>query len=245
MENLPDIEKLKQEQGYDKMAKVVLGWGKRVLEENEKLKSEVERLKEEKFDWYEEEYLKPIPENTPEQQKIKILTWRLWKAKEANKSLRQSSDATIENLNKSIKEWREKYHQAITFEYDGTSFEGLITFAHNVRNYLLSGLRHMKSCAKCLEKTCPDDIKYKKDKDGKFIKEIEKLGNDTYIWTGYEEYPSEEYLKNWGICIGKMIKALELKEKYDRTGNVVTEKDKQLINEGIELLIRYQDSFFY
>ena len=63
------------------------------------------------------------------------------------------------------------------------------------------------------------------------------------MWTGYEEYPKEEYLKNWGICISKMIKALELKEKYD--GKELQKRDKDLITEGMELLIKYQDSFCY
>jgi hypothetical protein len=103
----------------------------------------------------------------------------------------------------------------------------------------------MKSCSKCLEKTCPDEIKYKTDKNGDFIKIIESLGNDTYIWTGFEEKPKEEYLKEWGTILNKMIKALELKEKYSEKDYDLTKQQKDIIAEGMELLIKYQDSFFY
>ena len=106
----------------------------------------------------------------------------------------------------------------------------------------------MKSCSSCLDKTCPGDIKYLKDDNGEFVRRIESLGNDTYVWTGYEERSKEESRKEWGAILGKMIKALELKEKYFEKyfeSGSPSEKEKEIIREGMELLIKYQDEFIY
>lgn len=245
MENLPNIEELKLENGTMKMASKVLAWGKKLTEENERLKSELERLKEEKFNWYERENLLPLPDDMPNEKKIKNLTWRLWQAKKANKQLRQTFDAVIEKTNQEKKVIEERYRKAVRFEYDDKSFEGLLDFSHNIRQYLLSGLKHMKSCSSCLDKTCPDDIMRKKDENGEFIKKIESLGSETYIWTGYEEKPKEEYRKEWGTILSKMIRALEIKERCFEKEFTMTDKEKAEVKEGMELLVKYQDEFLY
>ena len=179
------------------------------------------------------------------ERKVKILEKRLHDSKQKNREEKLKLKYDLEQKEKDIESWREKYDQAITFEYDGTSFEGLLTFAHNVRHYLLSGLRHMKSCSSCLDKTCPNDMRYKKDKNGEFAKKIVSLGNNSYMNVGYEDRPVEESRKEWGSIISKMIRALELKEKYQCRSYDMSEKEKRDVNEGMELLIKYQDEFLY
>lgn len=251
METLINLDEMEKAYDTNEVARMVFNWGKRILQENDELKKELERLKENKFNWYERENLLPLPDDMPVEKKIKNLTWRLWQAKKANKQLKQTSDATIEKLNTELKDLRDKQVKATKFEYDETSGDGLIYFSSNIRTYLLSGLKHIKSCSKCLEHTCPNEFRYKKDENGEFIKKIESLGSETYMWTGYEEVPREEYLKEWGSCIGKMIKALELKEKYFDNSDwyLLNDKDKEKnekkIKEGMELLIKYQNEFFY
>ena len=181
--------------------------------------------------------------------RIKILEKRLHDSKQKN---REEKLKLKYDLNKAIeygREQRDKAIEATKYNYDPTKIESgdyLIHFAHNIRAYLLSGLKHIKSCSKCLDHTCPNEIRYKKDKNGEFIKHIESLGSDSYIWTGYEEVPREEYLKEWGSCVSKMIKALELKEKYfESCKAVIPESDEKKIAEGMELLIKYQNEFMY
>ena len=239
-----NLEELKKEEPIN-VVRTVLGWGLSLINENKMLREELDRLKNNKFNWYEKENLIPISEDTPEEKKIKVLTWRLWQAKKAHKEYKQRIEAKLESLNKDREKAEERYRKAVRFEYDDKSFEGLLEFSHNIRQYLLSGLKHIKSCSKCLDHTCPDEIRYKKDENGEFIKEIESLGSDSYIWTGYEEVPREEYLKEWGSCVSKMIKALELKEKYFCEEYNMSNQDKKIIKEGMELLIKYQDEFIY
>ena len=244
METLINLDEMEKAYDTNEVARMVFNWGKRILQENDELKKDLERFKENKFNWYERENLLPLPDDMPVEKKIKNLTWRLWQAKKANKQLKQSSDATIEKLNKELQDLRDKQIKATKFEYDETSYDGLIYFSNNIRTYLLSGLKHMKSCVRCLEHTCPAEIRYKKDENGKFIKKVESLGSETYIWTGYEENP--DYIKDWGTILNKMIKALELKEKYfESCKAVIPESDEKKIAEGMELLIKYQNEFMY
>ena len=183
--------------------------------------------------------------------RIKILEKRLHDSKQKN---REEKLKLKYDLNKAVeygRKQRDKLIKATKFEYDETSGDGLIYFSNNIRTYLLSGLKHIKSCAKCLEHTCPNEFRYKKDKNGEFIKKVESLGSNSYIWTGYEEVPREEYLKEWGSCVSKMIKALKLKEKYFDSSDwyMLNDKDKEKIEEkikeGMELLIKYQNEFLY
>jgi hypothetical protein len=239
-----NLEELKKEEPIN-VIKTVLGWGLSLINENKMLREELDRLKDNKFNWYEKENLIPTPEDTPEEKKIKILTWRLWQAKKSHKEYKQKIEAELESLNKDLKKVDERYRKAARFEYDDKSFEGLLDFSHNIRQYLISGLKHMKSCSACLDKTCPYDISRKKDENGEFIKKIESLGSESYIWTGYEEKPKEESRREWGTILGKMIKALELKEKYFCDEYNMPNQDKKIIKEGMELLIKYQDEFIY
>ena len=239
-----NLEELKKEEPIN-VIRTVLGWGLSLINENKMLREELDRLKDDKFNWYEKENLIPIPNDTPEEKKIKILTWRLWQAKKAHKEYKQKIEAELESLNKNFKKAEERYRKAARFEYDDKSFEGLLDFSHNIRQYLISGLKHMKSCSACLDKTCPYDISRKKDENGEFIKKIESLGSETYIWTGFEEKSKEESRKEWGTILSKMIKALELKEKYFCDEYNMSDQDKKIIKEGMELLIKYQNEFIY
>lgn len=223
----PNIEELKKEDPIEAM-RAVLGWGQSLINENRILKAELERLKDNKFNWYEEQNLVPIPEDTPDEKKIKILTWRLREAKKANKQLKQSTNAKIKEMEKETDKWINKYRQATKFEYDGSSFEGLLYFAHNLRTYILSGLKHMKSCSKCLDKTCPRDIEIVKDENGEYVEKLK-----------------EETRKEWGSIISKMIRALELRGKYENRLYAMNEKEKKEVDEGFSLILKYHDSFFY
>lgn len=178
------------------------------------------------------------------ERQVKILKKRLHDSKQKNREEKLKLKYDLEKAREYGEDQRDKVIAATEYKYDEHSFDGLIHFSHNIRQYLLSGLKHMKSCSSCLDKTCPDDIKYLKDDNGEFVRHIESLGNDTYVWTGYEERPKEESRKEWGAILGKMIKALELKEKYFCAA-VIPKNDDNLIREGLELLIKYQDEFIY
>ena len=178
------------------------------------------------------------------ERQIKILKKRLHDSKQKNREEKLKLKYDLEKAIAYGREQRDKVIAATEYKYDEHSFDGLIHFSHNIRQYLLSGLKHMKSCSSCLDKTCPNDIRYLKDDKCEFVKHIESLGNDTYVWTGYEERPKEESRKEWGAILGKMIKALELKEKYF-CETVIPKNDDNLIREGLELLIKYQNEFIY
>ena len=182
------------------------------------------------------------------ERQIKILKKRLHDSKQKNREEKLKLKYDLNKVLKDVQKQRDKTIDASHYRYDEDGFDGLIYFSSNIRQYILSGLKHMKSCSYCLDKTCPDDIKYLKDDNGEFVKRIESLGSDTYVWTGYEERPKEESRKEWGSILGKMIKALELKEKYFEKYFELgspSEKEKEIIREGLELLIKYQDEFIY
>ena len=123
METLINLDEMEKAYDTNEVARMVFNWGKRILQENDELKKDLERFKENKFNWYERENLLPLPDDMPVEKKIKNLTWRLWQAKKANKQLKQTSDAIIDKLNKELKDLRDKQVKATKFEYDEASEE--------------------------------------------------------------------------------------------------------------------------
>lgn len=197
---------------------------------------------EEEANYWKEYYSKQINDLKKQND---ILKKRLHDSKQKNREEKLKLKYDLEKAREYGKDQRDKVIAATEYKYDEHSFDGLIHFSHNIRQYLISGLKHMKSCSSCLDKTCPNDIKYVKDDNGEFVKHIESLGSDTYMWTGYEERPKEESRKDWGAILGKMIKALELKEKYFCAEYDIPNQDKKIIKEGLELLVKYQDELSY
>ena len=229
MEKTPNIEQLKFENGTMKMATKVLAWGKRLAEENEKLKSEIERLKDEKFNWYERKNLLPLPDDTPDEKKIKTLTWRLWKSKESYKQLRDQSNAEIKRLNDVIDELRTKITNVLSdpkrFYNFNIGYDDVVDFDSKVIQFFIDGLTHYKNSSICLLASVPGDIRSK------------------YNWncTGEEENRMKE---EWAKIINKMIKAWSLlKDSIEHTRINDEEAEKQ-IEEGINLFCKYVRCFW-
>lgn len=181
-----------------------------------------------------EEYIKSLERN------VKILEKRLHDSKQKNREEKLKLKYDLKKAQEYGEQQRQKFIEATNYQYDSTSFDGLIHFAHNIRQYLLAGLKHMKSCSKCLEHTCPDDIKREKDKNGEYILKFNEYGFD-----GCKERPEVDYRRDWGSILSKMIRALELKEKYFNEEYNMTSADKKIMDEGMELLIKYHDCFYY